>query len=60
MLGWDWMSEKIIRIPRDLYESLPVLYQNIALIGKQTGRVVIVDSHDISELPDNFNWRTGI
>jgi hypothetical protein len=45
------MTERVIRIPRDLYLSLPALYQNIATIGEQSGKVVIVDEQDIPKLP---------
>jgi len=46
------MTERVIRITRDLYLALPALYQNIATIGKQSGKVVIVDEQDIPELLD--------
>jgi hypothetical protein len=45
------MTERVIRITRDLYLSLPALYQNIAEIGKQNGKVLIVEEHDIPKLP---------
>jgi hypothetical protein len=45
------MTERVIRITRDLYLSLPALYQNIAKIGKQNGKVLIVEVQDIPKLP---------
>jgi hypothetical protein len=36
------MSGKAIRMSRDLYESLPRIYQVIAQIGERSGQVVIV------------------
>ena len=46
------MTERAIRITRDLCESLPALYQNIAKIGKQNGKVLIVEEQDIPKLPE--------
>ena len=46
------MTERVIRITRDLYESLPALYQNIAKIGEQNGKVLIVEEQDIPKLLD--------
>jgi hypothetical protein len=42
------MSGRIIRIPQDLYESLPEIYQVIAQIGEQSGQVVIVTENPVS------------
>jgi hypothetical protein len=41
------MSGRVIRIPRDLYESLPQIYQVIAKIGEQSGQVVIVEEQSV-------------
>jgi hypothetical protein len=43
------MSGKIIRISRDLFESLPQIYQVIAQIGEQSGQVVIVEDQPVSK-----------
>jgi len=43
------MSGRVIRIPRDLYESLPQIYQVIAQIGEQSGQVVIVEDQSESK-----------
>ena len=43
------MTERVIRITRDLYESLPQIYQVIAQIGEQSGQVVIVDDEPVSK-----------
>ena len=48
------MTERVIRITRDLYQSLPQIYQNIAKIGEQNGKVLIVDEQDIPELLDKI------
>jgi hypothetical protein len=42
------MSGKVIRISRDLFESLPWIYQVIAQIGEQSGQVVIVTEKPVS------------
>ena len=47
------MTARVIRIPRELYQSLPAIYQNIARIGTQTGHVVLVDERDFSDSPEN-------
>jgi hypothetical protein len=39
----------MIRIPRDLYESLPQIYQVIAQIGEQSGQVAIVEEQPESK-----------
>jgi hypothetical protein len=44
------MNGRVIRIPRDLYESLPQIYQVIAQIGEQSGQVVIIDENSISKI----------
>jgi hypothetical protein len=38
------MTERVIRITQEVYQSLPTLYQNIAEIGKQSGRIIIIDN----------------
>ena len=43
------MTERVIRITRDLYESLPQIYQVIAQIGEKSGQVVIVDDEPVSK-----------
>ena len=48
------MNRRVIRIPRDLYESLPQIYQVIAQIGEQSGKVVIVE-----EQPGSKQKKTG-
>jgi len=40
------MTERVIRITREVYQSLPTLYQNIAEIGKQSGRIIIIDNQN--------------
>ena len=47
------MTARVIRIPRELYQSLPAIYQNIARIGTQTGHVVLVEEGDFSGSPEN-------
>ena len=47
------MTARVIRIPRELYQSLPAIYQNIARIGAHTGQVVLVDERDFSDSPEN-------
>jgi hypothetical protein len=47
-LGGIYVRGNIIRISRDLYESLPQIYQVIAQIGEQSGRVVIVTEKLVS------------
>jgi hypothetical protein len=42
------MNGRVIRIPRDLYESLPQIYQVIAQIGEQSGQVVIFEEKPVS------------
>jgi hypothetical protein len=43
------MTDRVIRITRDLYESLPQIYQVIAQIGEQSGQVVIVEDQSVSK-----------
>ena len=43
------MTERVIKITRDLYESLPQIYQVIAQIGEQSGQVVIVEDQSVSK-----------
>lgn len=47
------MTARVIRIPRELYQSLPAIYQNIAWIGIHTGQVVLVDEWDFTDSPEN-------
>ena len=47
------MTARVIKITRELYQSLPAIYQNIARIGTQTGHVVLIDEHDFSDAPEN-------
>jgi hypothetical protein len=47
------MTERIIKISRNLYQSLPALYQIIAQIGETSGQVVIVDEQDLPELQEH-------
>ena len=47
------MTARVIRIPRELYQSLPAIYQNIARIGTQTGHVVLVEEGDCTGSPEN-------
>jgi len=53
------MSARVIRIPRELYLSLPVIYQNIARIGTQTGQVVLVDEWDLLSSDENAPEHDG-
>ena len=43
------MEGKVIRIPREIYQSLPPLYQVIAQIGEKNGQVVIIDENSVSK-----------
>jgi hypothetical protein len=43
------MNGRVIRIPRELYESLPQIYQVIAQIGEQSGQVVIVAEQPVTK-----------
>jgi hypothetical protein len=43
------MNGRVIRIPRDLYESLPQIFQAIAQVGEQSGQVVIVEDQSASK-----------
>ena len=47
------MTERVIRITRDLYESLPQIYQVIAQIGEKSGQVVIVEEQPVSKKKRN-------
>jgi hypothetical protein len=48
-LGGIYVRGNVIRISRDLYESLPQIYQVIAQIGEQSGQVVIVEEQPVSK-----------
>ena len=43
------MKANVIRISRDLYESLPQIYQVIAQIGEQSSQVMIVEDQPVSK-----------
>jgi hypothetical protein len=53
--SWSWLlggicvRGNVIRISRELYESLPQIYQVIAQIGEQSGQVVIVEEQPVSK-----------
>jgi hypothetical protein len=49
------MNGKVIRIPRDLFESLPLIYQVIAQIGEESGQVLIVE-----EKPESKQKKSGL